>query len=89
MGSDLPRRTRFWSALLLAGATCIAIHADADARSSGGYSRPGGFSRTPSFSRGEFSREGGGFRTPSFSGGYRRVGPSVPRQRYVAPASPG
>ena len=84
MATHLSRRSRFWSALLLAAVTCIAIQPDADARSSGGYSRPGGFSRTPSFSRG-----GGGFRTPSFSGGYRRAAPSMPRQRYVAPASPG
>ena len=60
---------------LVAGLAVGAFATDAQARSSGGYSRPSrSFSRTPSFSG------GGGYsrRTPSFSGGYSRPSYSAP-----------
>ena len=85
--SWVPRRPRRFKAclgLLFALAALAAVPADAFARSSGGYSRPSGYSRTPSFGGGG----GGGFRTPSLgSGGYSR--PSHRPRAYQAPASPG
>lgn len=59
------------AALVLSGATAgFSAPAEARPRSSGGYSRPGGASRTPSTSgSGSYSRP----RTPS-SGGYSRPG---------------
>jgi len=57
---------------------------DSFARSSGGYSRPSGSSRTPSFGG------GGSYRTPSTSGGYRRPSSSYTRPpAWTAPQSPG
>jgi len=71
--------------LLVAGAACLAWPADGFARASGGYSRPSGFSRTPSFGG------GGGYRTPSFggSGGYSRPSSSFSRPSWTPPSSPG
>jgi hypothetical protein len=63
----------------------VAAPADGFARASGGYSRPSGPSRTPSFGG------GGGARTPSFSGsgGYSRPAPSYARPTWTPPQSPG
>ena len=68
------RRLRPWLAVI-AAAACLAWPADGFARASGGYSRPGGASRTPSF--------GGG------SGGYSRPSPSSTRPAWTPPSSPG
>lgn len=76
---------RPWLAVI-AAAACLAWPADGLARASGGYSRPGGSSRTPSFGGGSISR------TPSFgggSGGYSRPSPSYPRPTWTPPSSPG
>jgi len=64
---------------------CLASPADAFARASGGYSRPSGSSRTPSFGG------GGSLRTPSFggSGGYSRPSPSPSRPAWTPPSSAG
>jgi hypothetical protein len=79
------KRLRFWIALLFALFACVALPADGFARSSGGYSRSGGFSRTPSFGGGY-----GGYRTPSTSSGYSRPSQSYARPpAYAAPQSPG
>ncbi len=80
------RRSRFWLAVLFVGTACLAWPTDGFARASGGYSRPGGSSRTPSFGG------GGSFRTPSFSGGsggYSRPSPSYARPSWTPPSSPG
>lgn len=73
--------------MLVAVLALAAAPLDAFARGSGGYSRPGGSSRTPSFGG------GGGFRAPSFggsSGGYSRPSaPSYNRPSYSAPPSAG
>ena len=79
---------RLGCTLLLAVTFCLSGSVDAWARSSGGYSRPGGSFRTPSFSRSVPSFRGGSYRRPSFSGGYRRPAPSRSAP-YVAPSSPG
>ncbi len=78
-------RPRFWLAILLAALACIAAPLDGFARSSGGYSRPSGISRTPSFGG------GGPSRTPSFggSGGYNRTAPSYARPTWTPPQSSG
>ena len=68
--------SRYLGAIILGIMLAVGAYAaDAQARSSGGYSRPSGsFSRTPSFSGGSsYSR-----RTPSFSGGYSRPSYSAP-----------
>lgn len=80
-----PRHSRPWLAALLAALACLALPADGFARASGGYSRPGGSSRTPSFGSGSVSR------TPSFggSGGYSRPSPSYPRPAWTPPSSAG
>jgi uncharacterized protein DUF2491 len=71
------------SALLLAIFACLTAATDSFARASGGYSRPGGPSRTPSF-----GGNGSGYRTPSTSGGYSR--PSYVRPpASTAPQSSG
>lgn len=79
------RRLRPWLAVI-AAAACLAWPADGFARASGGYSRPGGSSRTPSFGGSSAPR------TPSFSGGsggYSQPSPSSPRPAWTAPSSPG
>ncbi len=77
------RRAGAWLGLMLALGALVGAPVETWARSSGGYSRPSGSLRTPSFSRG-----GGGYRTPSFGGGgYSR--PSYRPRAYQAPASPG
>jgi hypothetical protein len=63
-----------WFSLLVILLACAVMPADGFARASGGYSRPGGYSRTPSLGG------SGGYRTPSTSGGYNR-----PSQSYVRP----
>lgn len=79
-----PRRSRPWLAVLLAAIACLTWPADGMGRASGGYSRPGGSSRTPSFSGGSVSR------TPSFGGGgYSRPSPSYQRPAWTPPSSPG
>jgi len=81
-----PRRFRPWLAALLAALACLALPADGLARASGGYSRPGGSSRTPSFGGGSPAR------TPSFgggSGGYNRPSPSNAQPVWTSPSSPG
>lgn len=84
MLASRPRHLRFWLLALLAMFACIALPADGLARSSGGYSRSGESSRTPSFGG------GGGYRTPSTSGGYSRPSQSYARPpAYAAPQSPG
>jgi len=83
-----PRQLRFWFPLLLALAACVAAPAAGFARSSGGYSRSGGATRTPSF--GGWGSGGGGYRTPSTSGGYSRPSQSYARPpAYATPQSPG
>ncbi len=80
------RRLRPWLVVTFAAAACLAWPADGFARASGGYSRPGGSSRTPSFGSGSTPR------TPSFgggSGGYSRPSPSYPRPAWTPPSSPG
>lgn len=78
------RRFRPWLAALLAALACLALPADGLARASGGYSRPGGSSRTPSFGGGSPSR------TPSFGGGgYSRPSSSYSRPAWTPPSSPG
>ncbi len=80
-----PRRPRLWLAVLLAALACTAAPLDGLARSSGGYSRPSGASRTPTFGG------GGASRTPSFggSGGYSRTPPSYARPTWTPPQSAG
>lgn len=80
-----PSCSRTWLAALFVAIACLALPADGLARSSGGYSRPGGFSRTPSFGGGSISR------TPSFGGGggYSRPSTSYSRPSWTAPSSPG
>jgi len=80
-----PRCLPSWSAVLLTVLACLAVPADGFARASGGYSRPGGFSRTPSFGG------GGASRTPSFgsSGGYSRPSPSTSGPAWTPPPSAG
>ncbi|KAB0680157.1 DUF2491 family protein [Aureimonas leprariae] len=75
---------------LLAAGPLLAASLDASARSSGGYSRSGGSSRTPSFGGG-YRGSSGGYRTPSTrsSGGYSRPSSSFNRPRYAPPASAG
>ena len=79
-----PRWTRLAAAALVGALACAAVPHEADARSSGGYSRSGGSSRTPSFGGG-----GGGYRTPSFGGGYSRPSTSSSRPAYRPPSSAG
>ena len=68
---------------VFAAVLAVAAPAAAWARSSGGYSRPGGSSgRTPSFGG------GGSYRTPSTSGGYSRPSESY-APSYRAPQSAG
>ncbi len=83
--NSFPRRSQPWLAILLAVLACLILPADGFARASGGYSRPSGSSRTPSFGG------GGGFRTPSFggSGGYSRPSPSTSRPAWTPPSSAG
>jgi hypothetical protein len=84
-------RLRAGFGVLLVAITFLAATAEASARSSGGYSRPGGSSRTPSFGRGGYGGSGG-YRTPSTrrsSGGYSRPSPGFDRPRYVPPSSAG
>lgn len=74
---------RLWAcllaAMLAAGPVLLVPHdAEAQRRSSGGYSRPSSSVRTPSFSRPSAPR------TPSFSGGYGRPSTST-----VRPSLPG
>jgi len=68
-----------WLAALTVFA-CMAAPAPGFARSSGGYSRPSGSPRTPSFG-------GGTARTPSFggSGGYSQPAPSTARPTWARP----
>jgi hypothetical protein len=77
------RYVRSWFTLLAALLTCVVLPADGFARASGGYARPGGYSRTPSFG------SSGVYRTPSTSGGYSRPSPSVRPPAWTAPQSPG
>ncbi len=77
---------RPWLAVM-AAAACLAWPADGFARASGGYSRPGASSRTPSFGSSSSAP-----RTPSFgggSGGYSRPSLSFPRPAWTPPSSPG
>jgi len=75
----------FWFAVVFAIFAGLALPAEGLARASGGYSRPSGSSRTPSFGG------GGGFRTPSFggSGGYSRPSPSTSGPAWTPPSSAG
>ena len=84
MRTSSPRRATLGLAVLLAFLTCVAVPTNVEARASGGYARPTGSSRTPSFGG------GGGYRTPSTSGGYSRAAPSYGSTRsWTAPQSPG
>ncbi len=67
-----PRCRRFWLAVLLTVLACLAVPADGFARASGGYSRPGGFSRTPSFGG------GGGGVPDTVVWQQRRLQPAIP-----------
>jgi hypothetical protein len=79
-----PRRPWPRFILLFALLACAVMPADGFARASGGYSRPGGYSRTPSLG------SGGGYRTPSTSGGYSRPSPPYVRPPpSKVPQSPG
>jgi len=79
------RHPRVWLIASLAVLLCMAAPADGFARASGGYSRPSGQGRTPSFGG------GGAARTPSFSGsgGYSRPAPSYARPTWTPPQSAG
>jgi hypothetical protein len=82
--SQSPRRPWPRFILLFALLACAVMPADGFARASGGYSRPGGYSRTPSLG------SGGGYRTPSTSGGYSRPSPPYVRPPpSKVPQSPG
>ena len=89
------KRIQSWLGVLLAVLVLVAVPADAFARaaggrSSGGYSRPSGSVRTPSFGGGSSGFRAPSFRTPSTSGGYSRSSPSYARPPVAtAPVSPG